>query len=187
MIQIEEAVVKQALEALESVAGVGDIVRWHKQFEYFGPAIAALTAAFQERSSVEQPAQGKSFYLNSEQPAQQFSCYCPNCEELTAQRDKLADILTRTANALKGQPTELTQHSWHDLPEVAQKLKAAQQEPLTDEQCDAIYYALDAWSREFDQHEFGLPATCGGGMEGGRAIIRAAIGIMSVPDGKGDA
>ena len=43
-------------------------------------------------------------------------------EELTAQRDQLADILTRTANALKGQPAELAQHSWHDLPEVAQKL-----------------------------------------------------------------
>ena len=44
-------------------------------------------------------------------------------EELTAQRDQLADILTRTANALKGQPAELAQHSWHDLPEVAQKLR----------------------------------------------------------------
>ena len=50
--------------------------------------------------------------------------------ELTAQRDKLADILTRTANALKGQPAELAQHSWHDLPEVAQRLKAAQQDHL---------------------------------------------------------
>ena len=47
-------------------------------------------------------------------------------EELTAQRDQLADILTRTANALKGQPAELSLHSWHDLPEVAQQLKAAQ-------------------------------------------------------------
>ncbi len=49
-------------------------------------------------------------------------------EELTAQRDKLADILTRTANALKGEPPELARHSWHDLPEVAQHLKAAQQQ-----------------------------------------------------------
>ena len=58
-----------------------------------------------------------------EQPAQQ------EIEELTAQRDKLADILTRTANALKGEPAELSAHSWHDLPEVAQQLKTAQQEP----------------------------------------------------------
>ena len=49
-------------------------------------------------------------------------------DELTAQRDFLADILTRTANALKGQPAELSSHSWHDLPEVAQQIKAAQQQ-----------------------------------------------------------
>ena len=60
----------------------------------------------------------------TEQPAQQ------EIEELTAQRDKLADILTRTANALKGEPAELSAHSWHDLPEVAQQLKTAQQEPV---------------------------------------------------------
>lgn len=36
--------------------------------------------------------------------------------------DKLADILTRTANVLKGEPKPLHRHSWHDLPEVAQRL-----------------------------------------------------------------
>ena len=61
--------------------------------------------------------------LTPEQPAQQ-----QEIEELAAQRDFLADILTRTANALKGQPAELSSHSWHDLPEVAQQLKAAQQQ-----------------------------------------------------------
>lgn len=35
---------------------------------------------------------------------------------------RLASILTRTANALKGQPGPQTLHSWHDLPEVAAKL-----------------------------------------------------------------
>lgn len=54
----------------------------------------------------------------NDEPAQQ-----QELEELTAQRDQLADILTRTANALKGQPAELSLHSWHDLPEVAQQLK----------------------------------------------------------------
>ena len=39
--------------------------------------------------------------------------------------DKLADILTRTANVLKGDPKPLHRHSWHDLPEVARKLVAA--------------------------------------------------------------
>ena len=49
---------------------------------------------------------------------------------------------------------------------------------LTDEQCDAIYLALDCWARELDYHEFGLPVLAGGGVGGGRAIIRkAAHGI----------
>ncbi|MBP9032751.1 MAG: hypothetical protein KBG29_02580 [Pseudomonadales bacterium] len=39
--------------------------------------------------------------------------------------DKLADILTRTANVLKGEPKPLHWHGWHDLPEVARKLVAA--------------------------------------------------------------
>ena len=78
---------------------------------------------------VEQPAIKQGWDVDTlldkpKQPAQQ------ELDELTAQRDQLADILTRTANALKGEPAELTQHSWHDLPEVAQKLKVAQQEPV---------------------------------------------------------
>ena len=38
--------------------------------------------------------------------------------------DKMSDILTRTANALKGEPDELTMHSWHDLPEIAAEQRA---------------------------------------------------------------
>ena len=37
-------------------------------------------------------------------------------------REKLSDILTRTANALKGKPAPLHSHSWHDLPEVAEAM-----------------------------------------------------------------
>lgn len=44
-------------------------------------------------------------------------------EECDALRRKLTDILTRTANALKGEPAPLTLHSWHDLPEWAQRLR----------------------------------------------------------------
>lgn len=58
----------------------------------------------------------------------------------------------------------------------AQEAAPAQQ-PLTDAQCDAIYMALDNWAREFDEYEFGLPHSCGGGVEGGREIIRQAHGI----------
>jgi len=39
--------------------------------------------------------------------------------------DKLADILARTANVLKGEPKPLHRHGWHDLPEVARKLVSA--------------------------------------------------------------
>ena len=42
--------------------------------------------------------------------------------EAEALREKMSDILRRTANALKGEPDELTLHSWHDLPEVAIEL-----------------------------------------------------------------
>ena len=48
-----------------------------------------------------------------------------SAEEDRALCDKLADILTRTANVLKGEPKPLHRHGWHDLPDVAQKLVAA--------------------------------------------------------------
>lgn len=40
-----------------------------------------------------------------------------------ALRERLALILTHTANALKGDPGEFSLHSWHDLPECAQALQ----------------------------------------------------------------
>ncbi len=45
-----------------------------------------------------------------------------SAEEERALCDKLAGILTRTANVLKGEPKPLHRHSWHDLSEVAQRL-----------------------------------------------------------------
>jgi hypothetical protein len=35
----------------------------------------------------------------------------------------MADLLTRTANALKGEPGPLMMHDWSDLPEVAAKAR----------------------------------------------------------------
>lgn len=71
---------------------------------------------------------------------------------------------------------------FHDLIVVNASIKAARhfadglaQQPLTDEQCDAIYTALDAWARKADAYEFGLPRAYGGGAKGGREIIRNAI------------
>lgn len=40
-------------------------------------------------------------------------------------RERMSKILTDTANALKGEPDELTLHSWHDLAEKAMELKAS--------------------------------------------------------------
>ena len=48
-----------------------------------------------------------------------------SAEEDRALCDKLASILERTANVLKGAPKPLHRHSWHDLPDVAQKIVAA--------------------------------------------------------------
>ena len=48
-----------------------------------------------------------------------------SAEEDRALCDKLAAILTRTADVLKGDPKPLHRHGWHDLPEVARKLVAA--------------------------------------------------------------
>ena len=45
-----------------------------------------------------------------------------SAEEDRALWDELAGIPTRTANVLKGEPKPLHRHSWHDLPEVAQRL-----------------------------------------------------------------
>ena len=49
-----------------------------------------------------------------------------------------------------------------------------QRKPLSDDECDAIYAALNAWARDVDEYDFGLPAIAGGGMEAARAIIREA-------------
>lgn len=51
-----------------------------------------------------------------------------SAEEDRALCDKLAGILTRTANVLKGEPKPLHRHGWHDLPNVAQRLVAALEE-----------------------------------------------------------
>lgn len=37
--------------------------------------------------------------------------------------DRMADLLTRTANVLKGEPGPLMMHDWSDLPEVAAKAR----------------------------------------------------------------
>ena len=45
-------------------------------------------------------------------------------------RERMDILLTRTACALKGQPDELTMHSWHDLPEAAENIRRQRDELL---------------------------------------------------------
>lgn len=57
-------------------------------------------------------------------------------EERDALLQKLEKILTETANALKGEPDELSMHSWHDLAEVAAKI--VKERDMTRIQRDAL-------------------------------------------------
>jgi hypothetical protein len=70
-----------------------------------------------------------------------------NLDEERRLREKLADLLERTANALKGPPAYLYSHDWSDLPKVATQLRdenwalrelCIQLRGLTDEQIDAL-------------------------------------------------
>jgi hypothetical protein len=57
-----------------------------------------------------------------------------DCDDCHATRERLADLLRRTAVAQQiGQAPPLTSWSWHDVPERA-ALASAPREPLTDEQ-----------------------------------------------------
>jgi hypothetical protein len=50
-------------------------------------------------------------------------------------------------------------------------------QPLTDEQCDSIAFALDDWALNADSYDYGLPIHNEGQLEKARAIIRAALNI----------
>ena len=55
-----------------------------------------------------------------------------DADECDALRAKLADTLTRTAEALKGPPPPLHAWGWHDLPEIAEALRAERDSVLSD-------------------------------------------------------
>lgn len=57
----------------------------------------------------------------------------PTEADLTMQL--LATLLTRTAQGLKGDPPELAPWSWHDLPDIAARLRAFA-EGVADEGCE---------------------------------------------------
>ena len=51
----------------------------------------------------------------------------------------------------------------------------AQAVPLTTEQCEAIYDALDEWAQGVDRYDFGLPHAAGGGKEAGVKVIQDTL------------
>lgn len=95
--------------------------------------------------------------------------------------DKQADILTRTANVLKGEPEELAMHSHHDLAEVAAALQARAAEFEAAQRADCInfhfwwmgakgtntYEGFETWERDVRPHycQCGGPEVRGGNCE----------------------
>jgi hypothetical protein len=68
--------------------------------------------------------------------------------ESDALRDRLAAILTATANALKGQPKPMQAHSWHDLSEVATRIITAHDNLLARIECGLSGIVLQAGNDE---------------------------------------
>ena len=77
-----------------------------------------------------------------------FSEAANRIEEQDQLREKLADLLTRIAAALKGEPEPNTLHSWHNLPELAraatERAQAAEQDArryrlLRDDRSNALH------------------------------------------------
>lgn len=52
-------------------------------------------------------------------------------------REKMAGILTRSVNAIRGDPEPLHLHSWHDLPELIDQVNVDLLEALLDRQKEA--------------------------------------------------
>lgn len=67
--------------------------------------------------------------------------------ESVSLRERMASLLTQTADALKGDPGPLTLHDWSDLPEVAREVRAEALAPVlapvTGLGMDAYYYGFD--------------------------------------------
>jgi hypothetical protein len=76
--------------------------------------------------------------------------------EQHALREKLADILSRTAVALRGPEPPLTRWSWHDLPELAAAAKSTAWQPIETAPEDMTELVVVRWvDREGqEQHEF---------------------------------
>lgn len=134
MITIERETLQAAIDALEesvdTVQNDYDSDWRHGMPTRKAQLDASLLALNQHRAAIDelraalaaQPADcGNTPYdegpFTLAQPAEPVAC--ESCEELQHLCDRLADLLTRTAAALKGSPPPLTLHDWSDLPDVA--------------------------------------------------------------------
>lgn len=79
-----------------------------------------LTEALMEAEEREERAEAENKWLRAE--VERLRADLMESDEI---REKLGHLLTRTAAALKGEPPEGVWHSWHDLPERAERLKEA--------------------------------------------------------------
>lgn len=102
-------------------------------------------------------------------------------------RAQIRDVFLANGFTVKEGQTDLKQYVY-DAAEALLALAAAPTQaqagavPLTDEQCDAIYEALDAFGREVDHYEYGLPYCTSDGEtlakpEAREVIRQAAHGI----------
>jgi hypothetical protein len=129
----------KAQRALEELRGNSDAYAWHEEsiwadaLRHLNPALAdtqAAAAAHDARVRAEGAAESN---------------------EDDALRDRMADLLTRTAAALKGPPKPLHLHDWADLPDVATKVVAERDawRAADDKQAELVWSAVgdtSAWT-----------------------------------------
>lgn len=108
-------------------------------------------------------------------------------EELSALRDRLADLLSRTAVALRGPEPPLTRWSWHDVPEraaaaiaaidVMQRAAVMAADPDTPRALDSqhVLKATAARPDATDREHPAMASPVGGPMGAGQAAAAAPL------------
>lgn len=82
-----------------------------------------LVARVQQLAQVDKlTARVEQLTINNEQLRVQLDNRIEDQHELDQLLGRMSGLLHRTANALKGEPDELTWHDWSDLPAVAKAL-----------------------------------------------------------------
>ena len=98
-------------------------------------------------------------YFMNEDDLERFATLCradlvAEINENDALRDRLSELLTGTANALKGNPGEDRLHDWSDLPKVAADL-VAENENLCTVMMAAAVEISEHWDAHCDDEGYG--------------------------------